>query len=71
MAQIRGTCSICWRDYRCRAPRLPSKYGRGTEDKEWKVDCSPLVLALDEKKVSYDAEATDPKLVALGRDPPA
>jgi hypothetical protein len=37
-----------------------------TEDKEWKVDCSPLVLAPDEKKASSDTEATDSR----ARDPP-
>jgi hypothetical protein len=42
-----------------------------TEDKEWKMDCSPLVLAPDEKKASSDTEATDSEPMALARDPPA
>jgi hypothetical protein len=42
-----------------------------TEDKEWKVDCSPLVLAPDEKKASSDTEATDSEPTARARDPPA
>lgn len=71
MAQIWDTCSICWQDYFCKAPRLPGKYGRGNKDKEWKVDCLPLVLASDKKKVLSNAKATDPKLMALEQDPPA
>jgi hypothetical protein len=42
-----------------------------TSDKEWKVDCPPLVLAPDEKKASSDTEATDSEPTALARDPPA
>jgi hypothetical protein len=42
-----------------------------TEDKEWKVDCSPLVLAPEEKKASSDTEATDSEPKARARDPPA
>jgi hypothetical protein len=42
-----------------------------TEDKEWKVGRSPLVLALDEKKASSDTEATDSEPTARTRDPPA
>jgi hypothetical protein len=41
------------------------------EDKEWKVDCSPLVLAPDEKKSPPDTEATDSEPMAQARDPPA
>ena len=41
-----------------------------TEDKEWKVDCLPLVLASDEKKASSDTEAIDSELVAYAQDPP-
>jgi hypothetical protein len=42
-----------------------------TEDKEWKVDCSPLVLAPEEKKASSDTEATDSEPKAQARDLPA
>ena len=42
-----------------------------TEDRERKVDCSPLVLAPDEKKASSDTEATDSEPKARARDPPA
>ena len=40
-----------------------------TEDKEWKVDCSSLVLAPDEKKAPSDTEAMDFEPVAHARDP--
>jgi hypothetical protein len=35
------------------------------------VDCSPLVLAPDEKKASSDTEATDSEPTARAQDPPA
>jgi len=42
-----------------------------TEDREWKVDCSPLVLIPDEKKASSDTEAADSEPTARARDSPA
>ena len=41
------------------------------EDKEWKVDCSPLDLAPDEKNASSDTEAADSERTGRARDPPA
>ncbi len=41
------------------------------DDKEWKVDRSPLVPAPDEKKASSDTEAADSEPMARARDPPA
>ncbi len=38
-----------------------------TEDREWKVDCSPLVLIPDEKKASSDTEAADSEPTARAR----
>ena len=35
------------------------------------MDCSPLVLAPDEKKASSDTEATDSEPTARAQDPPA
>jgi hypothetical protein len=39
------------------------------EDKEWKVDCSPLDLAPDEKNASSDTEAADSERTGRARDP--
>ena len=55
-----GTCSVSWRDTvpepdvsSVSTADVVSRAGvvtSVTEDKEWKVDCSPVVLAPDEKK---------------------
>jgi hypothetical protein len=37
---------------------------REAEDKEWKADCSPVVLAPLSQKASSDTEATDSKPTA-------
>jgi hypothetical protein len=78
MAQIRGTCLVCWRDYRdvssvstAEVVSMAGVMTSVTENKEWKVDCSPLVLAPDEKKASFDTEATDTEPTVRARDPPA
>jgi len=41
-----------------------------SEVKEWKVDCSPLVLAPDEKKASSDSEVENSEPAVRAREPP-
>ena len=41
------------------------------EDREWKVDCSPLDLVPDEKNASSDTEAADSERTGRARERPA